>query len=526
MSPEEIARQLLGRWPMAALGGADAQPGTIALSCPPPHLPEVCAWLFSEADCAFAGLVVEENADTWELRYLFHSRAGPARVQVVARQALAQKEFPCISARVHAADWQEREAEDMYGVVFAGHPRLGDFILHDDVWQEGVEPMRHRFDAQTPVEGRRPKPDWRPRRIVEAEGAFVMPVGPVFGGIAESVHFQLETVGEDVIRAFPRLFFKYRGVEKIAEGKPAQEALLLAERFAATTAFAHAVAFSTAVERIAGAEVPERARRLRVLLAELERLRHHVGVIEGICESTGLVVAASQAAILEEELLRLCGKLTGHRYLFGLAAPGGLSRDLGDAACQDAVQAARGVTRRLNALEGLLRFSSSYLDRLEDVGVIAKSDALAHGLVGPIARASGQGCDLRRTQPYEVYDRFDFDTPVEQEGDGYARLRVFFAEARQALRLMEQAAAGLPGGPVRSPCPPKAGATLSWIEAPRGAAFHWLRLDADGRVIRYHIVPPSFINWHGFHLAVERFAFQDFPIILATLGLSVAENDR
>ncbi len=489
-------------------------------------LPELTAWLFADADCAFAGLVVEERDNVWELRYVFHSRTEPAWIQVLVGQAVANKEFPSISAQVHAADWHEREAEDLFGIVFTGHPRLGDFILHDDVWHEGVEPMRHRFDGGRPVVERQPRGDWRPRRIVEAEGAFIMPVGPVFGGIAESVHFQLETVGEDVIRAFPRLFFKYRGIEKIAKGRSTGDALLLAERFAATTAFAHALGFSRAVESIGELAVPPRARRLRVLLAELERLRHHAGAITGICESTGLAVAASQGAMFEEELLRLSGALTGHRYLFGLAVPGGLARDFENRACAEAARTAAEIVRKLDDLEQRLRVSSSYLDRLEDVGFISAADVRAHGLVGPIARASGVACDLRRIQPYEDYEDLAFDVPVEDEGDGYARLRVLFAEACQSARLIEQAAATLPAGPVRVPCPPREGAALGWIEAPRGAAFHWVRADAGGLVVRYRVVPPSFANWHGFHLAVERFAFQDFPIILATLGLSVAENDR
>jgi formate hydrogenlyase subunit 5 len=524
MTPEHIASEAMKRWPERL--HVDTGPEAAGLHAESGLLPELGAWLFSDADCAFAGLVVEEGADTWDLRYLFYGRRVPGWIHVVASQPIGHKAFPSISGHVHAADWHEREAEDMFGVVFAGHPRLGDFILHDDAWQEGLEPMRHRFDGRRPVAERRPRADWHPRRLVEAEGAFVMPVGPVFAGISESVHFQLETVGEDVIRAFPRLFFKYRGVEKIAEGRAVDDVLLLAERFAATTAFAHALAFCRAVEGIGGIHAPPRARRLRVLLAELERLRHHAGAITGICESTGLVVAASRAAMYEEELLRLSGKLTGHRYLFGLAVPGGLARDLHDAACANAAHEAADIVRKLDKLGRMLRVSSSYLDRLEDVGFISSKDAREHGLVGPIARASGVACDLREVQPYEGYEALAFDVPVEPDGDGYARLRILFAEARQSLRLIEQAVAALPTGPARVPCPLQAGAGVGWVEAPRGAAFHWVRLDAEGHVARYRLVPPSFTNWHGFHLAVERFAFQDFPIILATLGLSVAENDR
>ena len=375
-----------------------------------------------------------------------------------------------------------------------------------------------------------PDARWRPRRIVHAPGAFVMPIGPVYAGVSESAHFLLETVGEDVIRAFPRLFYDYRAVEKIAEGRTVEDVLLLAERFAATTAFAHGLAFAQAAEAAAGIVVPERAQALRAWLAELERLRHHVGAIAGICESTALVVAASQAAILEEELLRLSGALTGHRYLFGLIGCGGLTRDFDDDALGGALQRAGDIVARLNELERALRTTSSFLDRLEEVGIVSGADARAYGLVGPLARASGLARDLRRAQPYGVYAALAFDVPQESEGDGYARLRVLFAEARQALRLMRQAGASLADGAVcavrESRADEVAGAALGWVEAPRGAAFHWLRIDEDGRIARWRVVPPSFINWHAFHLAAERFAFQDFPIILASLGLSVSENDR
>ncbi len=497
------------------------------LSCEPADLTGICSGLFAEAGYNFAGLIVEEKRTEWELRYLFHGDGDTGWVHVLVRQALAETSFPSISPVVHAADWHEREAEDLFGLSFTGHPRLGDFVLHNDRWHEGLAPMRQGFDARKPVTERQADPDWRPRRIVEAPGAFVMPIGPKFSGVTESVHFLLETVGEDVIRTIPRLFYKYRAIEKIVEGCTVDEALLLSERFAATTAFAHALAFCESVERICGTAVPARARALRVLLAELERLRHHAGVIQEICESTALAVASSQAAIIEEELLRLSGRFAGHRYLFGLAVPGGVRRPLDDAAIQGVVTEARRILERLDRLERMLSTSSSFLDRLEDVGIVSEREARDSGLVGPVARASGIGRDLRRSQPYSGYAQFAVTVPCEKEGDGYARLRVLFAEARESVRIMEETVGALPAGPALAPgCEPKPGAALGWAEAPRGATFHWLRLDEKGRVRRYRPITPSFANWHGFHLAAEEFAFQDFPIILATFGLSAAENDR
>ncbi|MGH7996150.1 MAG: NADH-quinone oxidoreductase subunit C [Opitutaceae bacterium] len=526
MIPSELQAQIERRWPARARVRLGAQADTTEVACEHAVFAEVCGRLFLEWGFSYAGLIAEEAVDTWRLRHCFYGEREAGWVHVLASAPHAERRFPSIVRFVHAADWHERETEDMYGLTFEGHPRLGDFVLHDDAWQEGVAPMALGFDATAALRHRRPAADWRPQRVLREPGAFVMPVGPKYSGVTESVHFLLETVGEDVTRSTPRLFYKWRAVEKLAESKTADEGLLLAERFAATTAFAHGLGFCQAIETAAGAEVPARARTLRVFLAELERLRQHAGAIQEICESTGLVVASSRAGILEEDLLRASGELAGHRYLFGLLAPGGLLRNLPDEACRRALERSGGAMRQLNELELALRVSSSFLDRLEEVGIVALRDATVYGLLGPVARASGLVRDVRRAQPYGGYEAYDFEVPCEREGDGYARLRILFAEARQSARLMEQAFGRLAGGPVVRPPRLRAGAALGWVEAPRGAAFHWVRLDDSGRIVRYRIVPPSFANWHGFHLGVENFAFQDFPIMLSTFDLSVAENDR
>jgi formate hydrogenlyase subunit 5 len=451
MNCAELKEHIERRWPGKAQCRFDAAHARNEVTCARSVLADVYRRIFQEGDFSFAGLIVEEGASEWQLRYAFYGEREAGWVHVLVSAPLAENSFPSVVERIHAADWHEREAEDLFGVHFEGHPRLGDFVLHDDLWQENVEPMRRRFDAQAAMHHRRPDNDWRPRRIVEELGAFVMPIGPKFSGVTESVHFLLETVGEDVIRLSTRLFYKRRAVEKLAEGKTVDEVLLLAERFAATTAFAHGLAFCQAVETIRGANVPARARALRMFLAELERLRQHAGAIQEICESTALVVATSQAGILEEDLLRVSGALTGHRYLFGLLAPGGLLCDLPTDTCRKALGEAKNILTRLHELERRLSISSSFLDRIEEVGVIWSRTAKAYSLVGPVARASGLARDLRRAHPYSGYESFEFDIPSEQEGDGYARLRVLFAEARQSVRIMEQAAAALKEGDVCQP---------------------------------------------------------------------------
>ncbi len=525
-SMPEACRQLWGGRVVAAL---DDDAPICRIQCPRSDLVGVCQWLSRDLGLAFATLIVEENGDGWSLLYVFHGDAGGALwVFVHLALEVGSTSAPSISGLVHgpSADWHEREAEDLFGLTFDGHPRLGEFVLHED-WPDGVNPMRQSFDARQRLEFREPDANWEPPTIVTAPGAFVMPIGPVFSDFTESAHFLLETVGEDVIRTIPRFFYKYRGVEKIAEGQKPDRALLLAERFSGTAAFAHGLAFCQAVESICGVAIPPRARALRSVFAELERLRHHAATITGICNSTALALATSQAALIEEDLLRLSCMVAGHRYLFGLATPGGLARDIPDNMRVNLAATVDHVAERLQALHAMLSYSNSFLDRLEEVGAVPHDSAVAYGLVGPIARASGVARDMRKLFPYAAYASADFAVPVEQEGDGYARLRVFFAEAAQSIAIMRHVLSALPEGPVRAALPGwRAGAALAAVEAPDGAALHWVRLRDDGAITRYRITPPSFANWHGFRLAAEDFAFQDFPIILASFGLSNAECDR
>ena len=489
----------------------------------PSILPGVAARLH-DAGAILAGIVAEQDVEGFWFHYPFCA-AGMGLWIIVELKTMAGELVPSISSVAFAADWHEREIEDLFDLHFSGHPLLGDFVLHDEIWPEGLAPMSRAFDPVKPV-ARQANPDYAPPQVVEAPGSFTMPVGPVYGGITESAQFFLETVGEEVIFTRPRFFYKYRGIEKIVEGRQPQDLLLFAERLNGQAAFAHGLACAQALETLSGTQIPPRAQWLRVMWAELERLRSHTATIAGICKSTGLSVPTNLAYSLVESLLRLAGEYGGHRYLFGLLEPGGLSRDLPDIRAVELTRRAGECANRLAELGKALSFDNSFLDRLEEIGVIEPDEARLYGLVGPVGRASGCSCDLRIDVPYAAYG---FCAPLrstEKEGDGYARLRVFLSEALESARVARRAADALPPGPVATSWRARPGMTLGWAEAPAGTTCHFVSVDEHGRVRRYRLMPPAFSNWHAFQLAAENFAFQDFPITLATVGLSIAESDR
>ena len=375
---------------------------------------------------------------------------------------------------------------------------------------------------------RKPDADWRPQRIVQEPGAFVMPIGPKYSGVTESVHFLLETVGEDVIRSTPRLFYKWRAIEKLAEGKTVDEVLLLAERFAATTAFAHGLAFCQAVETICGASMPARAR--------------------SSARVSGGTRTPAPARRRNSGNLRI--HRAGRRQQPGRNFGGGFAADFrrthrpslsvwparaGRVAVRPAERGlpkgtrtiAADASKQLNALEQGLRVSSSFLDRLEEVGFVALRNANVYGLLGPVARASGLVRDLRRAQPYSGYETFRVR---RAERAGRRRLCAIARTVCRSPAIGAHHGAGrwrLDGGQRRANratprrAPRWAGSKLR--AAGRFIGCGWTKTE---RIARYRVVTPSFANWHGFHLAVEKFAFQDFPIMLSTFDLSVAENDR
>ena len=220
--------------------------------------------------------------------------------------------------------WYEREISDLFGVAFSGQPDSHRLVLH-----EGVHPAAPPFDPVYPAGVVMP---FEPAEsgLPEIESADVqrLPFGPVRADVVESAELIFFYVGEHIIHFHPQLFFKHRGMEKRFEGRSLTSAVVLAERVSGVGSFAHALAFCQAVEQAAGCIVPPRARMLRSLLAELERLYNHLHYLGHLASTTTLKVGEAEGKLLEERAKQINGRLTGSRFLRSLLIPGGLRRDL------------------------------------------------------------------------------------------------------------------------------------------------------------------------------------------------------
>lgn len=428
--------------------------------------------------------------------------------------------FHSITPRIPAANWYEREIQDMFGLTAVGHPDPRRLINFED-WPSKSYPLRKDFDIRTKPE--RVKGEYTYRRV-EGEGVYEIPVGPVHAGVIEPGHFRFSVAGEPVLNLEIRHFYTHKGVEKLFENISLDKAVFLAERISGDNSVAHAVAFCQAVEKIAGIDIPPRAKYTRTILLELERLYNHVGDIAGIATDVAYAFGAAHTNLLKEEILQLNEIVTGSRLLRGMNTIGGVRRDIGDKKAI-ILQKLSSIRCDFRELMELLFASTSVADRIETTGRLYNDIAKELHVVGPAARASGIDRDTRRDYPYAAYSELDFRIPVLKSGDVNARTRVRVDEVYESINIIEQVLSRFPDGDINSNVKEiPYGYALGYTEAPRGETIYWVMIE-NNRIERCKVRDPSFCNWLAIEYAVLDNIVPDFPIINKSLSLSYSGND-
>jgi Ni,Fe-hydrogenase III large subunit/Ni,Fe-hydrogenase III component G len=505
----------------------ELRPGELHADVEAAALPAAADRLASGLGARLASLfATDERAESGA--YALHHvwRLPRTFLRLTARIDPAQARFPSIAADHPAANWFEREVMDGFGLVPEGHPNPHRVSLHDD-WPEGAWPLRKDFPDEAKVP--RAEGAQHPFRPVTGEGVFQVPVGPVHAGVIEPGHFRFGVAGEPVLYLQLRLFYVHKGTEKRFERLPWRHGIYLAESVSGDTAVGHALAFAHAVERLAGCEVPPRARKLRVVFLELERLYNHLADVGAIATDVAFAVPAAHAQLLRERLVSLQGRLFGSRLLRGTVAIGGVKADLPERGGEELRSCLVRLTADFESLVTLLIDSGSFTDRVDGTGVLPKEAARDLGVVGLAARASGLDEDLRRDHPHDAYEALRFEVPVEEGGDVRARLMVRAREIEQSLAILDQALATLPDSPLRTPPPaelPALSGALGWAEGWRGPCLHWVQTDGRGALARVKVTDPSFLNWPGLARAVPGNIIADFPVINKSFNLSYSGNDR
>jgi Ni,Fe-hydrogenase III large subunit/Ni,Fe-hydrogenase III component G len=439
---------------------------------------------------------------------------------------LSDENFPSIVSKIHEASVFEKKIKTFFGLEPVGHPSATPFILQEN-WPDGVYPLRHDFAWNKKVELAN-----RPEHFstFHGEGVYEIPVGPVHAGIIEPGYFRFSVLGEEILMFQAQLGYVHKGSEKLFETLPLADKLKLSEKISGDSTFSHSLAFCQAVEKLAGLNISERVKYLRVLFSELERLANHFGDIGAIMIDTGFNFGGSQGARLREAIMQINERLTGSRFFRGANAFGGCNIDLSKKIAHDLNKELKVIQKDFNEVIEVAESSHSLLNRLKKTGVLAKEIAEDHGVVGVAARACGINYDARDDYSYAAYDKLDFKMQIEEGCDVYARFWVRIKEAMISFEMIEKILKALPELPVeKNPADEIKLAVNSYAlgvtEGWRGDIIYFVATDKDGRISRVDVRDPSLLNWTAVPYAVKGNIVPDFPLINKSFNLSYSGND-
>lgn len=514
---------------LAQLGEAAApRDGLLPASIPQFFVPRE---LFNEAarsmQYARARLVAEWASDETLLGrgfgiYAFYQLATEFLL-VRCDLPLADPSFPTIK-RKYVSAWRfERQMRSLMGVIPEGHPDPRPWIKHED-WPEDAWPLRKSFGAQT----RMPRVEGSYRWIsAQGEGVYEIPVGPVHAGIIEPGHFRFLAVGEEVLNLEARLGYTHKGIEKRFESLGWEDGVRLAGRVSGDSTVAHALCYSRAVEALTGTRPPARADWLRGIMLERERIANHLGDIGAICNDVAFSFLLYQMHTLKERVVRENDRLFGHRFLMDRVVPGGVTVDLEGEGIDGMHRELEDFIGEFERLVRIYDENPSLEDRVRDTGYLSPEQAQDLGVVGIVARASGQALDSRIQSPFSPYDRLVPRVPVYRAGDVNARVWVRIDEIRESVRLIGEMLRGLPSGPLRVPLVPPVpdGSGFSLVEGWRGEIAYWVQAGPEGEVNRCMVRDPSSVNWLGLEQAIHGNIVPDFPVCNKSFNQSYSGHD-
>jgi NADH-quinone oxidoreductase subunit C/D len=578
----------------AALPFNDAVPGAVleatknGLVVAAERLVELATYLRDQEGYDYLSMVTSVDWPAYlEVVYYLYGVAHPKEA-LVLRVRLPDKANPQVSSLISlwpGADFQEREAYDMMGVRFVGHPNLRRILLWDgfegyplrkdykeSYFEEDTKPLksRHPDGRHLWAEDRVPWHDnitypigWDPdlwtqpevqyRRIMgvdDSRGGGESAVSPALGEIRTervlvnmgpqhpSTHGVFRMViaveGENVVGLEPEMGYLHRCHEKIGERNTYIMNIPFTDRLDYISSMSNNLGYVLAVEKLMGLAVPERAEYIRVIMAEFTRIVSHLIAIGFLFNDLGAYFTPALYGMRERELiLDLFEAAAGSRMMCNYMRFGGVFADLPDGWVARARELVwNRLPRAVEQFEKLLTGNEIFLMRAQGVGVLTAQEAIAYSMAGPMLRASGVPYDLRRVQPYSIYDRFDFDVITRPEGDVWARFMVRMREISQSIRILKQALDGLTEGPIMPPGKKQyqvrvpAGEAYSRIEGPKGELGFYVVSDGKPNPYRYHVRAPTFINLTSLEKMCVGHKIADSVVILGAIDIVLGEVDR
>ncbi|TET68885.1 MAG: NADH-quinone oxidoreductase subunit D [Dehalococcoidia bacterium] len=360
---------------------------------------------------------------------------------------------------------------------------------------------------------------------------FMLNLGPVHPSTHGVFRMRATLDGEVVVDIEPVFGYLHRGVEKLAEQRTYTGIIPLTDRLDYIASMSNNLAYCLAVEKLAGIKVPERAEYIRVIMAELQRIAAFLIAVGAFLNDCGAFFTPFLYMFRErEKIIDLFEMVSGQRLTYNYMRVGGVSQDIPWEFLPALRKFVERMPRFIDEYDRLLMQNEILLARAKGVGILTREQAINSSASGPVLRASGVKWDIRRADPYSIYDRFEFDIPTGTVGDCYDRYRQRIEEMRQSLRIIKQAMEQVPAGPVRAEVPhlvrPPVGEAYARIEAPKGELGFYLVSDNSIAPYRCHIRPPSLINLTALRDIVRGWKIADLIIIFGSIDITVGEIDR
>jgi NADH-quinone oxidoreductase subunit C/D len=514
--------------------------------------------------------------DLMEVVYHAYSSLGGGAVTFKVQVPRENPVVPSLVPLYPGADFQEREAWDLLGIYFEGHPNLKRILMwegfaghplrkdwREAYYEEDAKPLKsrwpeievHRAEDKNPFQKNVVYPkDFRPEiwtfegdnaiyagiKAVEPQAdleteQIVVNLGPQHPSTHGVFRMVVTLDGETVVKLEPVMGYLHRNHEKIGERNTYLMNIPFTDRLDYLASMSNNFGYVMAVEKLLGekANPPERAEYIRVIMAEFTRISNHLFAIGTLLNDLGAYFTPMLYALEERELiLDIFEGTSGSRMMCNYFRFGGVARDLPAGIYQKMLDLVNErLPRTIDELDRYLTENEVVRSRCEGVGVLSPDDAIAYSAVGPVLRASGVPYDIRRADPYSIYDRFEFDVAARYHGDVYDRYLVRLDEIRQSIRILKQALRDLPEGEIIAGKPQyqvrvPAGEAYGRVEGPKGELGFYIVSDGKPTPWRYHVRAPSFINLTALGKMCEGNKVADAIIILGSIDIVLGETDR
>jgi len=346
----------------------------------------------------------------------------------------------------------------------------------------------------------------------------VVPIGPYHPLQEEPEFFTLTVEGETVVDIDVRVGYNHRGIEKLSERKTFDQSTFVIERICGICSTSHPFAYTRAVEDVIPMEVPERAKYIRTIIAEGERIHSHLLWAGLAGHFLGYNTVYMWVWKLREEILDAMEILSGNRNNYAMFKPGGVRRDIKAEDIPPVLKKIDSIVPTLEMLKKAILDDPVLHARTKGIGIFSKEDAINFSALGPTSRASGVARDVRKDSPYGVYDQVEWDMIVTENGDVFDKVVLRVLEVFESIKIMKHCLTNLPAGEIDAKItsiPPGEG--IGHIEAPRGETFHYVRSDGTNRPVRHKVRAPTFMNLPTYKATVVGETISDATIILAAI---------